>query len=58
MPRLKTERSDFAPCLITAVADYLKEGQQVRVNVLETDDRGRVKLSMKAAEGATEAAPQ
>jgi polyribonucleotide nucleotidyltransferase len=31
------------------VADYLKEGQQVRVKVLETDDRGRLKLSMKAA---------
>ncbi|MEY3571592.1 MAG: hypothetical protein RIQ85_1712, partial [Pseudomonadota bacterium] len=31
-----------------AVADYLKEGQQVRVKVLETDDRGRLKLSMKA----------
>ena len=41
-----------------AVADYLKEGQQVRVKVLETDDRGRLKLSMKAAEGAAEAAPQ
>ena len=33
----------------------LKEGQQVRVKVLETDDRGRLKLSMKAvaAEEAT-----
>ena len=27
----------------------VKEGQIVRVKVLETDDRGRVKLSMKAA---------
>jgi polyribonucleotide nucleotidyltransferase len=34
---------------VNAVADYLKEGQQVRVKVLETDDRGRLKLSMKAA---------
>jgi len=33
---------------VNAVADYLKEGQQVRVKVLETDDRGRLKLSMKA----------
>jgi polyribonucleotide nucleotidyltransferase len=40
------------------VADYLKEGQQVRVKVLETDERGRLKLSMKAAEPATAAAAQ
>ena len=31
-----------------AVSDYLKEGQVVRVKVLETDEKGRVKLSMKA----------
>jgi polyribonucleotide nucleotidyltransferase len=43
---------------VNAVADYLKEGQQVRVKVLETDERGRLKLSMKAAEPATEAAAQ
>mgnify|MGYP000845520983 CR=1 FL=1 len=30
------------------VGDYLKEGQMVRVKVLETDDKGRIKLSMKA----------
>ena len=30
------------------VTDVLKEGQVVRVKVLETDDKGRVKLSMKA----------
>jgi polyribonucleotide nucleotidyltransferase len=34
---------------VNAVADYLKEGQQVRVKVLETDERGCLKLSMKAA---------
>jgi polyribonucleotide nucleotidyltransferase len=34
------------------VADYLKEGQQVRVKVIEADERGRLKLSMKQAEGA------
>jgi polyribonucleotide nucleotidyltransferase len=36
------------------VADYLKEGQHVRVKVIEADERGRLKLSMKqaAAEGA------
>ncbi|NDI85786.1 polyribonucleotide nucleotidyltransferase [Undibacterium crateris] len=46
--------SQIANERVNAVADYLKEGQQVRVKVLETDDRGRFKLSMKAAvaEGA------
>jgi polyribonucleotide nucleotidyltransferase len=33
---------------VEKVSDYLKEGQVVRVKVLETDDKGRVKLSMKA----------
>ncbi|MBR7777038.1 polyribonucleotide nucleotidyltransferase [Undibacterium rugosum] len=41
--------SQIANERVNAVADYLKEGQQVRVKVLETDDRGRFKLSMKAA---------
>jgi polyribonucleotide nucleotidyltransferase len=49
--------SQIANERVNAVADYLKEGQQVRVKVLETDDRGRLKLSMKAvaAEEAGEA---
>ncbi|NEX61838.1 polyribonucleotide nucleotidyltransferase [Noviherbaspirillum galbum] len=42
--------SQIANERVNAVADYLKEGQQVRVKVLEADDRGRLKLSMKAAE--------
>ncbi|MCI1016619.1 MULTISPECIES: polyribonucleotide nucleotidyltransferase [Herbaspirillum] len=53
--------SQIANERVNAVADYLKEGQQVRVKVLETDDRGRLKLSMKAAqaeEGSEAAAPQ
>ncbi len=41
--------SQIANERVNAVADYLKEGQQVKVKVLETDDRGRLKLSMKAA---------
>jgi polyribonucleotide nucleotidyltransferase len=40
--------SQIANERVNAVSDYLKEGQQVRVKVLETDDRGRLKLSMKA----------
>ena len=31
------------------MSDYLKEGQVVRVKVLEADEKGRVRLSMKAA---------
>ncbi|HJV72979.1 MAG TPA: polyribonucleotide nucleotidyltransferase [Noviherbaspirillum sp.] len=51
--------SQIANERVNAVADYLKEGQQVRVKVLETDDRGRLKLSMKAAaEEAAAAQPQ
>jgi polyribonucleotide nucleotidyltransferase len=41
--------SQIANERVNAVADYLTEGQHVRVKVLETDDRGRLKLSMKAA---------
>ncbi|MCG2577780.1 polyribonucleotide nucleotidyltransferase [Dechloromonas sp. XY25] len=51
--------SQIAQERVNKVEDYVKEGQVVRVKVLETDDRGRVKLSMKAAaaeEGT--AAPQ
>ena len=33
---------------IAKVTDVLAEGQIVRVKVLETDEKGRVKLSMKA----------
>ncbi|MFM7332574.1 MAG: polyribonucleotide nucleotidyltransferase [Brachymonas sp.] len=33
---------------VEKVEDYLQEGQIVRVKALETDDKGRVKLSMKA----------
>lgn len=52
--------SQIANERVNAVADYLKEGQQVRVKVLEADDRGRLKLSMKAVavEEAGAAEPQ
>ncbi|HUL91650.1 MAG TPA: polyribonucleotide nucleotidyltransferase, partial [Burkholderiales bacterium] len=33
---------------VASVADHLKEGQQVKVKVLESDEKGRVRLSMKA----------
>ena len=40
--------SQIANERVNAVADYLKEGQVVKVKVIETDDKGRVRLSMKA----------
>jgi polyribonucleotide nucleotidyltransferase len=40
--------SQIAHQRIEKVTDVLKEGQVVRVKVLETDEKGRVKLSMKA----------
>lgn len=46
--------SQIANERVEKVSDYLQEGQTVRVKVLETDDRGRIKLSMKAL---LEAAP-
>ena len=42
---------------VNAVSDHLKEGQIVKVKVMEADDKGRVRLSMKAI-GAAEAAKQ
>ncbi|HYC45929.1 MAG TPA: polyribonucleotide nucleotidyltransferase [Burkholderiales bacterium] len=41
--------SQIANERVNAVSDHLKEGQQVRVKVLEADDKGRLRLSMKAA---------
>lgn len=39
--------SQIAHERVEKVTDYLQEGQVVKVKVLETDDKGRVKLSMK-----------
>ncbi len=41
--------SQIAKERVNQVSDYLKEGQVVRVKVLEADDKGRLRLSMKAA---------
>ncbi|MFN0304811.1 MAG: polyribonucleotide nucleotidyltransferase [Burkholderiales bacterium] len=44
---------------VNLVTDFLKEGQQVKVKVLESDEKGRIRLSMKAIGGeAAPAAPQ
>jgi polyribonucleotide nucleotidyltransferase len=49
--------SQIANERVNAVADYLKEGQAVRVKVLEADDKGRLRLSMKAVEKETQPQP-
>ena len=43
---------------VNAVSDYLKEGQVVKVKVLEADDKGRVRLSMKAVNSQEQTAKQ
>ncbi|MBM3375468.1 MAG: polyribonucleotide nucleotidyltransferase [Betaproteobacteria bacterium] len=53
--------SQIANERVHQVSDYLKEGQVVRVKVIEADDKGRLRLSMKAATeeaGAQQAAAQ
>jgi polyribonucleotide nucleotidyltransferase len=37
---------------VNAVTDFLSEGQAVKVKVLDVDNRGRIKLSMKEAKQA------
>jgi len=53
--------SQIADERVNAVSDYLSEGDMVRVKVLDVDNRGRVKLSIKEAKAdeapAEEAAP-
>jgi polyribonucleotide nucleotidyltransferase len=41
--------SQIANERVNQVSDYLKEGQQIRVKAIEADDKGRLRLSMKAA---------
>ena len=53
--------SQIAEERVAKVTDYLSEGQDVRVKVLEIDNRGRVKLSIKEAvaeEGGAPEAPE
>jgi polyribonucleotide nucleotidyltransferase len=40
--------SQIANERVNSVADHLKEGQSVRVKVIEADEKGRLRLSMKA----------
>jgi len=41
--------SQIAEERVNNVSDYLKEGQMVKVKVLDVDNRGRIKLSIKEA---------
>ncbi|OZB76156.1 MAG: polyribonucleotide nucleotidyltransferase, partial [Thiomonas sp. 14-64-326] len=43
--------SQIANERINKVSDFLQEGQKVRVKVIETDDKGRFRLSIKALLG-------
>jgi len=49
--------SQIAHQRVEKVTDFLKEGQIVKVKVLETDEKGRVKLSMKALIDREQQAP-
>ncbi len=46
--------SQIAQERVEKVTDYLSEGQEIQVKVLDVDNRGRIKLSMKALIEAAE----
>ncbi|MFT7266763.1 MAG: polyribonucleotide nucleotidyltransferase [Porticoccus sp.] len=46
--------SQIAEERVEKVTDYLKEGQEIRVKVLDVDARGRIKLSMKEVKADVE----
>ncbi|MDE2253536.1 MAG: polyribonucleotide nucleotidyltransferase [Betaproteobacteria bacterium] len=50
--------SQIANERVNKVSDYLQEGQKVRVKVIETDDKGRFRLSIKALLGDGEPSSQ
>ena len=52
--------SQIADERVENVSDYLSEGQEVQVKVLDVDQRGRIKLSMReiAAEATAPADPE
>ena len=45
--------SELAPQRVKQTSDVVKVGDQVKVKVLGVDDRGKVKLSMKAVDQKT-----
>ncbi len=50
--------SQIAEERVNKVTDYLKEGQEVKVKLIEIDRQGRVRLSMKEVAGAADAATE
>ena len=42
--------SELVPRRVRSVTDVVQEGDEVKVKVIEVDDRGRVRLSMKAVD--------
>jgi polyribonucleotide nucleotidyltransferase len=42
---------------VNKVSDYLKEGQEVKVKLIEIDRQGRVRLSMKEVNAPSAEAP-
>ncbi|MFM7972411.1 MAG: S1 RNA-binding domain-containing protein, partial [Betaproteobacteria bacterium] len=50
--------SQIAHQRVERVEDFLSEGQVVQVKVLETDEKGRIKLSMKALLERPEGMPE
>ncbi len=50
--------SQIAHERVNSVSDHLKEGQTVRVKVLEADEKGRLRLSMKALIEPTTKTPE
>ena len=50
--------SQIAHQRVENVTDFLQEGQVVKVKVLETDEKGRIKLSMKALIERPEGMPE
>ncbi|NBQ90480.1 MAG: polyribonucleotide nucleotidyltransferase [Betaproteobacteria bacterium] len=50
--------SQIAHQRVEKVEDFLQEGQVVKVKVLETDEKGRIKLSMKALLERPEGMPE
>ncbi len=49
--------SQIAQERVNQVTDYLQEGQEVQVKVLDVDNRGRIKLSIKEAQAELNPAP-
>ena len=45
--------SQLAPTKVAKTTDVVQEGQMVKVKLLGVDDRGKVKLSMKAVDQTT-----